>query len=68
MTNNTPSGAKKHRESTKLESHQMAKMVFLKTKPATKEHNKKGIIYKSHVRTAIISTLAKLDGNRYKTQ
>ena len=28
MTNNTPSGAKKHRESTEPESHQMAKMFF----------------------------------------
>jgi len=28
MTNNTPSGAKTHRESTKLESHQTAKMFF----------------------------------------
>ena len=28
MTKNTPSGAKKHRESTKPESHQTAKMFF----------------------------------------
>ena len=28
MTNNTPSGAKKHRESTEPESHQTAKMFF----------------------------------------
>ena len=28
MTKNTPSGAKKHRESTELESHQTAKMFF----------------------------------------
>ena len=28
MTNNTPSGAKKHRESTEPESRQTAKMVF----------------------------------------
>ena len=29
MTKNTPSGAKKHRESTEPESHQTAKMFFL---------------------------------------
>ena len=29
MTNNTPIGTKKHRESTKPESHQMPKMFFL---------------------------------------
>jgi len=28
MTKNTPSGAKKHRESTEPESHQTAKMFF----------------------------------------
>jgi len=28
MTNNTPSGAKMHRESTEPEGHQMAKMFF----------------------------------------
>jgi len=28
MTNTTPSGAKKHRESTEPESHQTAKMFF----------------------------------------
>jgi len=28
MTNNTPSGAKRHRESTESESHQTAKMFF----------------------------------------
>ena len=28
MTKNTPSGAKKHRESTEPESHQTAKMIF----------------------------------------
>jgi len=28
MTNNTPSGAKKHRESTEPESRQTAKMFF----------------------------------------